>query len=85
MAAVAALAGCQRQEHTSQTADRDYQKVLTERLLDAKPGEVIDIPAGTYAFDRSLNLRVDGVDSMIVDYAQTPPVFNENLMVEITP
>ncbi|HYH84998.1 MAG TPA: DUF4255 domain-containing protein [Pyrinomonadaceae bacterium] len=32
-----------------------------------------------------LRLRVDGVDSMIVDYAQTPPVFNENLMVEITP
>ena len=25
----------------------DYQKVLIERLLDAKPGDVIEIPAGT--------------------------------------
>lgn len=61
IAAVAALTGCQRHGDTSPATDRDYQKVLTGRLLDAKPGDVIDIPAGTYAFDRSLNLRVDGV------------------------
>lgn len=34
---------------------------LQELLLDAQPGDVIDIPAGTYAFDRSLSLGVDGV------------------------
>ena len=61
VAVAAALTGCQRQENASRPADRDYQKVLTEKLLDAKSGDVIDIPAGTYAFDRSLNLRVDGV------------------------
>lgn len=34
---------------------------LQERLLDAQPGDVIDIPAGTFSFDRSLSLNVDGV------------------------
>jgi parallel beta-helix repeat protein len=61
VAVAAVLAGCQRQDSPAKTVDRDYQKVLIERLLDAKPGEVIEIPAGTFAFDRSLNLRVDGV------------------------
>ncbi|MFC5570115.1 parallel beta-helix domain-containing protein [Lysobacter yangpyeongensis] len=56
-----ALVGCQPQGTPPKAVDRDYQKVLIERLLDAKPGDVIEIPAGTYAFDRSLNLRVDGV------------------------
>ena len=58
---VAALAGCQKQEAAAPAADADYQKVLIERLLDAKPGDVIEIPAGRFAFDRSLSLRVDGV------------------------
>ncbi len=34
---------------------------LQERLLDAQPGDVIEIPAGTHDFDRSLSLAVDGV------------------------
>ena len=34
---------------------------LQERLLDAQAGEVIEIPAGTFSFDRSLSLTVDGV------------------------
>jgi parallel beta-helix repeat protein len=29
--------------------------------LDAKPGDVIEVPAGTFHFDRSLSLRVDNV------------------------
>ncbi|MCI4566521.1 parallel beta-helix domain-containing protein [Lysobacter sp. CFH 32150] len=61
VAMAAVLAGCQRQDAAHRTVDHDYQKVLIERLLDAKAGDVIDIPAGVYAFDRSLNLRVDGV------------------------
>jgi len=31
------------------------------QLLDAAPGDVIEIPEGTFAFDRSLSLTVDGV------------------------
>jgi len=42
-------------------ADAEFQKTLQQRLLDAKPGDVIDIPAGRYHLDRSLSLRVDGV------------------------
>lgn len=34
---------------------------LQERLIDAKAGDVIEIPAGTFSFDRSLSLTVDGV------------------------
>ena len=56
-----ALAGCQQQGPAPKVVDRDYQKVLIGRLLDAKPGDVIEIPEGTFAFDRSLTLRVDGV------------------------
>jgi parallel beta-helix repeat protein len=38
-----------------------FQKQLQTRLLDAKPGDVIEIPEGFYSFDRSLSLTVDGV------------------------
>jgi parallel beta-helix repeat protein len=37
------------------------ETTLQERLLDARPGDVIEIPAGTFSFDRSLSLDVDGV------------------------
>jgi len=60
-AGMATLAGCQKQEAPAPAADADYQKVLIGRLLDAKPGDVIEIPAGRFSFDRSLSLRVDGV------------------------
>lgn len=56
-----ALAACQQAGQAPVAADANYQKVLIERLLDAKPGDVIEIPAGRFAFDRSLTLRVDGV------------------------
>ena len=42
-------------------ADREYQTVLLEQLIDAQPGDIIEIPAGVYSFDRSLSLNVDGV------------------------
>lgn len=38
-----------------------YQEELTTRLIDAKPGEVIELPEGKFSFDRSLSLAVDGV------------------------
>jgi parallel beta-helix repeat protein len=42
-------------------ADTDFQTTLIEQLIDAQTGDVIEIPAGVYAFDRSLSLTVDGV------------------------
>ncbi len=41
--------------------NNEYQKQLQLQLLDAKPSDVITIPAGVFSFDRSLSLTVDGV------------------------
>jgi len=56
------LAAC-NPETTTETkkVNDDYQTVLMTQLIDAKPGDVIAIPEGTFSFDRSLSLTVDGV------------------------
>jgi len=46
---------------SSSQMDTAYQETLLTQLIDAKPGDVISIPAGNYDFDRSLSLTVDGV------------------------
>ena len=58
------VAACQQKappEAAAPAADSGFAATLQERLLDAKPGEVIEVPAGTFHFDRSLSLRVDNV------------------------
>ncbi|SFK41243.1 parallel beta-helix domain-containing protein [Lysobacter sp. cf310] len=67
-AIVIALTACGREAGpahvpSAQVAAGDpaYAETLRTRLLDAKPGDVIEVPAGRYSFDRSLSLRVDGV------------------------
>jgi parallel beta-helix repeat protein len=58
----AALAGCGKHEAAPQNAtDASFEAKLQEQLLDAKPGSVIDIPAGHYSLKRGLSLRTDGV------------------------
>ena len=58
----AALAGCGKSEPAPQNAgDASFEAKLQEQLLDAKPGSVIEIPAGHYALKRGLSLRADGV------------------------
>ena len=58
----AALAGCSSQDNAPQAqADAGFQAKLQQQLLDAKPGSVIEIPAGHYALKRGLSLRTDGV------------------------
>ncbi len=54
------MAACSEQSKAPATAV-DYQKQLLEQLIMAKPGDVIDIPAGTHAINRSLSLKVNGV------------------------
>ncbi len=66
MAAAFALAACagggsSRTARDIAEADSDYQNTLMEQLVLAEPGAVIEIPEGVFAFDRSLNLNVDGV------------------------
>jgi parallel beta-helix repeat protein len=58
------LAGCGNQGNAPQALSADdlaFQKKLQEQFLDAKPGSVIEIPAGKHALDRVLTLRVNGV------------------------
>ena len=38
-----------------------FANTLQEKLLDAQPGDIIEIPEGFFEFDRSLSLTVDGV------------------------
>lgn len=54
----------------------DIQKHLQERLISAKPGAVIELPEGTFHFDRTLSLTVDkvtlrgkGMDKTILSFA----------------
>ncbi|GJL92723.1 parallel beta-helix domain-containing protein [Hyphococcus sp.] len=60
-AAFALLAGCGEKETTAAPGDTSYQETLMTQLLDAKTGDVITIPEGRFAFDRSLSLTVNGV------------------------
>jgi parallel beta-helix repeat protein len=39
----------------------DFQKQLQEKLILAKPGDVIVIPPGTFEINRGLSLKIDGV------------------------
>ena len=61
-------AACGRGEQASHVAspevaagDAAFAAQFREKLLDAKPGDVIEVPPGKHSFDRSLSLRVDGV------------------------
>lgn len=60
VAGALALAAC-GPGGTATKPDTRYQETLIQQLIDAKPGDVIEIPAGTYAIDRGLSLDVDGV------------------------
>lgn len=58
----ALIAACSAQDTPPPvSADADYETKLQTQLLDAKPGDVIEIPAGTFSFKRGLSLNVDGV------------------------
>jgi parallel beta-helix repeat protein len=54
----------------------DIEKHLQERLITAKPGDVIQLPEGKFHFDRTLSLTVDkvtlrgaGMDKTILSFA----------------
>ncbi|HEY2675779.1 MAG TPA: parallel beta-helix domain-containing protein [Steroidobacteraceae bacterium] len=56
-------AGCGKEQAVQGLSADDvaFQKTLQEKFLDAKPGTVIEIPAGKHALDRVLTLRANGV------------------------
>ena len=61
------LAGCVDQEapavaqQAAPIVEVDFETQLQLQLLQAQPGDIIEIPAGTYALYRGLSLSVDGV------------------------
>ena len=64
VAALALVGGCSGGPKTDAQGfviDPDFEKNLQAKLLDAKPGAVIEIPAGKYALSRSLSLTANGV------------------------
>ncbi|WP_375204283.1 parallel beta-helix domain-containing protein [Hyphococcus sp.] len=60
-AALLLVTACGQKDEAAAPADASYQETLMSQLLDAQPGDTIEIPEGRFAFDRSLSLTVDGV------------------------
>ena len=46
---------------TTSSSPQDFAKKLQEDLIKAKPGSVIEIPAGKFSFDKTLSLNVANV------------------------
>lgn len=67
MSMIGGLFACDQNPTTSATTTdvaaepSAYQETLLEALIDAKPGDVIDIPEGTFSFEQGLSLTVDNV------------------------
>lgn len=56
------LASCgQSADQDTPEAEVSAEQTLMTQLIDAQPGDVIEIPEGTLKFDRGLSLTVDGV------------------------
>lgn len=63
LAAAVALTACGKGGTNEPAAAdaRPFEAVLQAALIDAKPGDVIEVPEGTFSFDRSLVLAADRV------------------------
>ena len=56
------VTACSKEPVQEQTAEAaEYQKLLQTLLIEAKPGDVITIPAGVHEINRGLSLNVSGV------------------------
>ena len=53
------LATCSEQQPAA--PDLSFEESLQQQLIEAQPGDVIEIPAGTHEMTRSLSLNVPGV------------------------
>lgn len=58
---VLASCGQPASDSSSNQAELSVEDRLMEQLIDAKPGDVIEIPEGTFSFSRGLSLTADGV------------------------
>lgn len=55
------LLGCAKQPVEVSQSDAEFQKHLQLQLIQAKPGEVIELPAGKWTLTRSLSLNKSDV------------------------
>ena len=69
------LATCSEQQPAA--PDLSFEESLQQQLIEAQPGDVIEIPAGTHEMTRSLSLNVPGVtirgtgiDSSVLSFAK---------------
>ncbi|PWE18910.1 hypothetical protein DDZ18_00750 [Marinicauda salina] len=77
LAGATTLAACgERGTRDVSDADSEYQEELRAALIDAEPGDVIEIPAGVFVIERSLSLTVDdvtirgqGMDETVLSFA----------------
>ncbi len=61
-AATLLLSGCSEEQAPQRDAGPSaFQKELQTRFINARPGDVIDIPEGFYELSRGLSLNVSGV------------------------
>jgi parallel beta-helix repeat protein len=56
-----AMVACSAPEEPTRPADDSFQRALQTQLINASPGDVITIPAGTHDISRGLSLNVSGV------------------------
>ena len=56
------LIGCNQSEDAQPLPlDLSFEESFQLQLIEAEPGTIIDVPAGTHSFTRSLSLNVPGV------------------------
>src|SRR4029453_17291013 len=55
------LVGCGKKPAQVSQSDAEFHKKLQLQLIQAKPGEVIELPAGKWTFNRSLSLNKSNV------------------------
>ena len=51
------FSSCTEKEMVAPRVDSTIYNQLQGKLMDAKPGDIIEIPAGTFYFDRPLSLE----------------------------
>ena len=57
--ALAIIAACSREQIAE--PELSFEESIQQQLIQAKPGDIIEIPSGVHEFTRSLSLNVSGV------------------------
>ncbi len=59
--AVSACGEKPAEDTAASSMNADMSREILTKMLDAQPGDIIEIPEGTYSFERSLSLTADDV------------------------